>query len=902
MEGAAFAGLAFHFDAPAHPLDQLTGDGGAQPGAAEAARHRGIGLRERLEDAFQPVGGDADAGVAHGQVHVAATAAGLQPHPAFLGELDGIADQVGQHLLHAQAVADKVGAQRRVVVEYQLQALGARSQFQRCAHLGAQRMQREVQRFQLHRAAFQLGGVQDVVEQAQQRVRRMPYRGQVPALLRFQWRVQQQVGEADDRIHRRADFMAHVGQEGGLGLGGGFGAGLGLAQVVFHALAPADVVADLEHLGRLAVGIEDRIERGADPQLLALLVEIAIFAADDLALAELFPQRRVGRQGPHFRHAEDAVVLADQFGFGIAGQVLEIAVGREDGAVHVVLDHQHGPADGSHRALELGVAQLGFGVVDDHAVDAAIGPCRRRHAAATLPQPAFAAVAVDQPVLDDVVGAVVECLADVAGNMLVVVRVDQLVEMDAPVDEVLRGVAGQRFHRVADVAHRPVGVVDAAEHHAGDVADQQPVLLFAGAQRALHRTLFAQVGDEADVQGFFRQVGLADGQPDRQHAAILADAFHVAADADDPGLAGLLVAGQVAVVLRAVGFGHQHLDVAADQLLPGPAEQPLDGGVGGTDGAVGVDGEDAVHGGVQHRPHPGLVAPHLGVQGAVAQQAVGKGDGQHDDHGHQGGRQRQLGPHRGTGRVLHRGRADEARRSHAGVVHAADRQAHDRAAGQRCAAAEEARLHVEACPQRQAGQRHGHHDRQPEQPRVVAQQRCHPHGGHARVMHHADAGTDEHAAQHQHARGDPRPRDQGQRPPRGQHGRHDRKRGGERRIGHRHAQVEGQHADEMHRPDAATQCQRTGQAGQPPVPRVAADVRHADDVHGHRRSEHRHRQRQQHQPGVVMADQQHRSVVVGGADETGEQVGHGGANTGVGPSPGPAGGRRHQANAVVSAA
>jgi hypothetical protein len=40
----------------------------------------------------------------------------------------------------------------------------------------------------------------------------------------------------------------------------------------------------------------------------------------------------------------------------------------------------------------------------------------------------------------------------------------------------------------------------------------------------------------------------------------------LAADADDAALAGGQVAAEVAVVLAAIRFGHQHRDVAAEQL------------------------------------------------------------------------------------------------------------------------------------------------------------------------------------------------------------------------------------------------------------------------------------------------------------------------------------------------
>jgi len=64
VESAAPAGLTLHPDAPAQQLDQLGGDGQAQPGAAVLARRRAVGLLERPEDLAQLVRRDADAGVA----------------------------------------------------------------------------------------------------------------------------------------------------------------------------------------------------------------------------------------------------------------------------------------------------------------------------------------------------------------------------------------------------------------------------------------------------------------------------------------------------------------------------------------------------------------------------------------------------------------------------------------------------------------------------------------------------------------------------------------------------------------------------------------------------------------------------------------------------------------------
>ena len=107
VERAAATGLALDPDAAAHHLDELRRDRQAQAGAAVAARRRAVGLRERLEDrraacrpgcrcrcrrplncsstssARLPLGRDA-----HDDL-------------AALGELDGVADQIQDHLPQA---------------------------------------------------------------------------------------------------------------------------------------------------------------------------------------------------------------------------------------------------------------------------------------------------------------------------------------------------------------------------------------------------------------------------------------------------------------------------------------------------------------------------------------------------------------------------------------------------------------------------------------------------------------------------------------------------------------------------------------------------------------------------------------------------------------------------------
>jgi len=53
--------------------------------------------------------------------------------------------------------------------------------------------------------------------------------------------IQQPGGKSQDSAHRRADFMAHVGQELALGPAGGLGGFLGLGQLLLDVLALGDV-------------------------------------------------------------------------------------------------------------------------------------------------------------------------------------------------------------------------------------------------------------------------------------------------------------------------------------------------------------------------------------------------------------------------------------------------------------------------------------------------------------------------------------------------------------------------------------------------------------------------------------------------------------------------------------
>ena len=182
-----------------------------------------------FEDFLHGLRRDADAGVFDADAHVGFGVGLLHQgdandHLAFLGELDRIAQQVRDHLAQAERVAPK-GQWRVVGVELhrQFEAFG----FGRLRHHRQRFLDRvgqtEVHRFQFQMPAFDFREVQDVVDDAQQMAPRCLHRFGPDALRGLQFAVDEQFVHAQHAVHRRADLVAHRGQELALGLARGFG-------------------------------------------------------------------------------------------------------------------------------------------------------------------------------------------------------------------------------------------------------------------------------------------------------------------------------------------------------------------------------------------------------------------------------------------------------------------------------------------------------------------------------------------------------------------------------------------------------------------------------------------------------------------------------------------------------
>ena len=125
----------------------------------------------------------------------------------------------------------------------------------------------------------------------------------------------------------------------------------------------------------------------------------------------------------------------------------------------------------------------------------------------------------------------------------------------------------------------------------------------------------AEVADKAGEEALLARDHLADGQFHRKGRAVLPLADHHPADADNAPLSGGQIAIEVAVVVIAIGCGHEPADVLADHLLRRPAEQALGRMAEGPHDAVLGDHHHGVGHGGQNGLQMGLARAQVLVHG-----------------------------------------------------------------------------------------------------------------------------------------------------------------------------------------------------------------------------------------------------------------------------------------------
>ena len=190
-ERRARSGRALDRDRAAHALDDPLGNGQAETGAAVFSRRAAVGLLELREN----------------------RAPGLRPRcrcrcraprwrsrrrcvrldddrdAAVFGELDGVAGEVEQHLAQPRRVADHVRRQALVDVAADFQSLGLGARPEQLDRLLDEGRERERPRREIEPSGLDLGEIENLLDQRQQRLARRLHRFQIRRLLGRERRV-----------------------------------------------------------------------------------------------------------------------------------------------------------------------------------------------------------------------------------------------------------------------------------------------------------------------------------------------------------------------------------------------------------------------------------------------------------------------------------------------------------------------------------------------------------------------------------------------------------------------------------------------------------------------------------------------------------------------------------------
>ena len=175
-----------------------------------------------------------------------------------------------------------------------------------------QRADREGNRLELELARLDLREVEDVVEDREQRLGRRLDGRQAVALLGGQLAVERQLGHAEDAVHRRPDFVAHVGEELALGAAGfhrlvarADEVGVGGAQFGRARLdGLLELILVVQELQVALLNLAEHLVEAAD-QLADLVVAAVRLGAQVVAPLAGDGARDAGE--PHQRHRDDAL-------------------------------------------------------------------------------------------------------------------------------------------------------------------------------------------------------------------------------------------------------------------------------------------------------------------------------------------------------------------------------------------------------------------------------------------------------------------------------------------------------------------------------------------------------------------------------------------------------------------
>ncbi len=229
-------GLARDLDITAKEDRETAAEGQAQSGSTVLPRGGFIRLREFLEDAVHLFRGHADARIRDreaDEIHALRIWFDLQYDHAVLGELGGVVEQIVEDLPEHLQIGMN-GGDARILLQHQPVLVPVDQGFDGHGDVGEHSGNVAVFQVDRHPSRFDLGEIEDVVDEAQQvlpsvldlvEIGHHGFEALLPHLVHQQFAIEK------DRVEGCAELVAHVRHEGALGTVGFFRRLLGYEQL-----------------------------------------------------------------------------------------------------------------------------------------------------------------------------------------------------------------------------------------------------------------------------------------------------------------------------------------------------------------------------------------------------------------------------------------------------------------------------------------------------------------------------------------------------------------------------------------------------------------------------------------------------------------------------------------------
>ena len=192
---------------------------------------------------------------------------------AFFRELDRIAGQIKQNLTEADWIRFNKGRTLRIDIDQQFETLCMSFRGNHFGHSLDDLFERAIDVFDFEFTRLNFREVENIIDELEQGLCTLLNRMAVLTLLLVELGLQQQLIHADNAIHGRTDFVAHIGEKLALGSVGCFCSFLGLLQSLFEAFTLCDVFLDCN----IVRGNAQRVFNRRNGSLLPVVLAVFLF-------------------------------------------------------------------------------------------------------------------------------------------------------------------------------------------------------------------------------------------------------------------------------------------------------------------------------------------------------------------------------------------------------------------------------------------------------------------------------------------------------------------------------------------------------------------------------------------------------------------------------------------------